>query len=97
MVIKVFGPIEKPAEKEIRIELKEPISTQKGGDGIQEAEGHGGLWDEGLTNRLPPMGQLLSEYYAHRGWTEDGIPTPGKPKGLGLDELQGMKSDGRVR
>jgi len=42
---------------------------------------------EGLTNRLPPMGQLLSDYYAYREWTEDGIPTPGKLKGLGLDEL----------
>ncbi len=42
---------------------------------------------EGLTNRLPPMGQLLSDYYACRGWTEDGIPTPEKCAELGLDQL----------
>ncbi len=42
---------------------------------------------EGLTNQLPPMGQLLSDYYAHRGWTEEGIPTPAKLKELGLDNL----------
>jgi len=29
MVIKFFGPFEKLAEKEIRIELEEPISTQE--------------------------------------------------------------------
>jgi len=28
MVIKFFGPFEKLAEKEVRIELKKPISTQ---------------------------------------------------------------------
>lgn len=42
---------------------------------------------EGLTNQLPPMGQLLSDYYAYRKWTEDGIPTQGKLEELGLDEL----------
>lgn len=29
MVIKFFGPFEKLADKEVRIELKEPISTQE--------------------------------------------------------------------
>jgi aldehyde:ferredoxin oxidoreductase len=42
---------------------------------------------EGLTNQLPPMGQLLSDYYAHRGWTEEGIPAPGKLEELGLGSL----------
>jgi aldehyde:ferredoxin oxidoreductase len=42
---------------------------------------------EGLNNQLPPMGRLLSDYYAYRGWSEDGIPTPGKLEELGLDEL----------
>lgn len=38
----------------------------------------------GLTPNLPPLGQMLSEYYECRGWTEDGIPTPEKLKELGL-------------
>lgn len=42
---------------------------------------------EDLTNQLPPMGRLLSDYYAYRGWSEDGIPTQGKLEELGLDEL----------
>jgi aldehyde:ferredoxin oxidoreductase len=42
---------------------------------------------EDLTNQLPPMGRLLSDYYTYRGWSEDGIPTPGKLEELGLDEL----------
>ncbi len=42
---------------------------------------------EGLANRLPPMGRLLSDYYDYRGWTEDGIPSQGKLEELGLDEL----------
>jgi len=42
---------------------------------------------EDLTNQLPPMGQLLSDYYNYRKWSEDGIPTPEKLKELGLDEF----------
>ncbi len=41
---------------------------------------------EDLTNQLPPMGQLLSDYYGYRKWTEDGIPTLEKQKELGLDK-----------
>jgi len=42
---------------------------------------------EDLTNQLPPLGRLLSDYYAYRGWGEDGMPTPEKLKELGLDRL----------
>ncbi len=33
---------------------------------------------EGLSNQLPPIGKLLSDYYVYRGWSEDGIPEPKK-------------------
>ena len=39
---------------------------------------------KGITPNLPPLGQMLSEYYEYRGWSEDGIPTPEKLKELGL-------------
>jgi aldehyde:ferredoxin oxidoreductase len=42
---------------------------------------------EELTNQLPPMGELLADYYAYRGWTEDGIPGPKTLVSLGLDTL----------
>lgn len=42
---------------------------------------------EDLTNQLPPMGKLLSDYYAYRGWSEEGIPKPEKLEDLGLNEL----------
>ncbi len=42
---------------------------------------------EDLTNQLPPIGKLLGDYYAYRGWSEDGISTPQKLEELGLDEL----------
>jgi aldehyde:ferredoxin oxidoreductase len=42
---------------------------------------------EELTNELPPMGRLLSDYYEYRKWSEDGIPTVEKLKNLGLDNL----------
>ena len=42
---------------------------------------------EDLSNQLPPMGRLLSDYYTYRGWSEDGIPTRGKLEELGLDKL----------
>jgi aldehyde:ferredoxin oxidoreductase len=40
---------------------------------------------EGLSNQLPPIGELLSNYYAYRGWSEEGIPTAEKVKDLGLE------------
>jgi aldehyde:ferredoxin oxidoreductase len=42
---------------------------------------------EDLTNQLPPIGKLLSDYYAYRKWNEEGVPTPEKLKELGLDKL----------
>jgi len=39
---------------------------------------------EELTNQLPPFGRLLADYYAHRGWNEEGIPTETKVGELGL-------------
>ena len=38
---------------------------------------------EDITNQLPPIGRLLSDYYSCRGWSEFGIPTKAK-----LDELE---------
>ena len=42
---------------------------------------------ENLTNQLPPMGRLLSDYYTYRRWSEEGIPTPEKLRELSLDEF----------
>jgi uridylate kinase len=42
---------------------------------------------EGMTNQLPPIGQMLNEYYEYRGWDEIGIPTPEKLAELGLLEF----------
>ena len=39
---------------------------------------------EGITTQLPPMGQLLADYYQYRGWSEEGLPTPEKTRQLGL-------------
>jgi aldehyde:ferredoxin oxidoreductase len=41
--------------------------------------------DPELTNQLPPIGQMLSDYYAYREWHEEGIPTLEKLAELGLD------------
>ena len=38
------------------------------------------------TNQLPPIGRLLGDYYAYRGWSEEGIPTPAKQAELGLSQ-----------
>lgn len=42
---------------------------------------------EGLNNKLPPMGELLSDYYQYRGWNEDGIPSIEKLEELGIASL----------
>ena len=39
---------------------------------------------EDLSNQLPPMERLLGDYYSHRGWSEDGVPTESKLSELGL-------------
>jgi aldehyde:ferredoxin oxidoreductase len=39
---------------------------------------------EGLTPNLPPLGEMLGEYYQVRGWSKEGIPLPGKLQELGL-------------
>ena len=39
---------------------------------------------EGLNPSLPPLGEMLYDYYKFRGWNEEGIPTPEKLKELGL-------------
>jgi aldehyde:ferredoxin oxidoreductase len=39
---------------------------------------------EGLNPSLPPLGELLYDYYKFRGWNEEGIPTPERLKELGL-------------
>jgi len=51
------------------------LTTKRGG-------GEGGAADN-----LPPLGVMLDEYYSHRGWSEDGIPTKKKLEGLSLSEL----------
>lgn len=38
-------------------------------------------------DKLPPLGQLLSDYYECRGWSEEGIPTPEKLSELGLSDF----------
>lgn len=43
--------------------------------------------DPELTNQLPPIGRLLSGYYAYRDWSEDGIPTEKKLAELGLSQI----------
>lgn len=42
------------------------------------------------ARELPPLGILLNEYYSHRGWSEEGIPTKRKLKELELDETLGF-------
>ncbi|HHY93168.1 MAG TPA: aldehyde ferredoxin oxidoreductase, partial [Firmicutes bacterium] len=41
----------------------------------------------GAGDNLPPLGRMLSEYYAVRGWSEEGIPRPETLARLGLDGL----------
>jgi len=35
-------------------------------------------------DKLPPLGQLLSDYYDYRGWSEEGVPTEEKLRELNL-------------
>ena len=38
------------------------------------------------SGRVPPLGEMLAEYYSYRQWNPEGIPTQKKLNGLGLTE-----------
>lgn len=40
----------------------------------------------GAPDSLPPLGRMLADYYAFRGWTPEGIPTRAKLASLGLED-----------
>jgi aldehyde:ferredoxin oxidoreductase len=40
----------------------------------------------GAPDTLPPLGRMLADYYAVRGWTPEGIPTRAKLSSLGLED-----------
>jgi len=48
-----------------------------------------GIGEGGTADNLPPLGIMLNEYYAHRGWSEEGVPTKEKLRELDLEELSG--------
>ncbi|HAA46937.1 MAG TPA: hypothetical protein DCE03_00355, partial [Synergistaceae bacterium] len=33
---------------------------------------------------------MLVEYYGHRGWTQEGVPTRERIAALGLDNIEGQ-------
>jgi aldehyde:ferredoxin oxidoreductase len=44
-------------------------------------------FDEGGSkNYLPHLGDMLDEYYKHRGWSKDGVPLPATLIALGLQQ-----------
>jgi len=44
-------------------------------------------FDEGGSkNYLPHLGDMLAEYYKHRGWSKDGVPLPATLIALGLEQ-----------
>jgi len=48
----------------------------------------------GAPDSLPPLGRMLADYYAYRGWTSEGRPTLAKLTTLGLEreaEMAGIR------
>ncbi|MBE3093804.1 MAG: aldehyde ferredoxin oxidoreductase, partial [Actinobacteria bacterium] len=41
----------------------------------------------GSKDHLPPLGEMLSQYYSYRNWNEIGIPTEEKLEELGLKNM----------
>jgi aldehyde:ferredoxin oxidoreductase len=58
---------------------------------LTEKRGEGGAADH-----LPHLGAMLGDYYRHRGWCEEGIPTEEKLLELGLEECVGRRSRPRT-
>ena len=47
------------------------------------------LTEGGTRGNLSQLGAMLHEYYAFRGWSEEGIPAKEKLTQLGLEECLG--------
>ena len=45
----------------------------------------------GTAGSLPFLGKMLNEYYLYRGWSEEGIPTRGKLRQLGLTQCLSLR------
>lgn len=45
--------------------------------------------EEGVAPNVPPLGKMLSDYYAYRGWDKEGIPTTDRLRQLGLAQMIG--------
>jgi len=39
---------------------------------------------------IPYLSRMLVEYYGHRGWTQEGVPTRERIAALGLDNIEGQ-------
>jgi len=39
---------------------------------------------------IPYLSRMLVEYYGHRGWTQEGVPTKERIAALGLDDIEGQ-------
>jgi aldehyde:ferredoxin oxidoreductase len=52
------------------------------------------LKEGGSEGHVPDQASMLAEYYRHRGWSEQGVPTAAKLKELGLDGEIGQKLQG---
>lgn len=44
--------------------------------------------DGGAAGNLPPLAEVLEEYYSYRGWDQSGRPQPGKLAELGLSDYR---------
>ena len=42
------------------------------------------LTDGPIAGHVPPLGEMLGDYYSCRGWSKEGIPTKEKLVDLGL-------------
>ncbi len=49
------------------------------------------LKEGGSEGHIPNLAMMLADYYDHRGWSEQGVPTMAKLKELGLDGEIGQK------
>lgn len=55
------------------------------------------LRDGPNAGHVPPLGEMLSEYYSYRGWNKEGIPTKRKLRELGLEEIIDSVSSAKGR
>jgi aldehyde:ferredoxin oxidoreductase len=79
--------IAKLGERIVTLERLLSVHYDAASDGLPKRWSREQLTDGPVAARLPPLDELLPEYYRRHGWSEEGVPTTSRLAELGISQL----------